>query len=63
MIIYKEGKIPPVETKIFICKYCDCMFEADSSEYQPITNQMEYLESNSAYKCICPTCGKVVYYN
>ena len=56
MKIIKEGIIPST-TKKFICGNCGCVFEAEENEYEPITNQMEYLEIKASYKCKCPTCG------
>ncbi len=61
MKILREGVIP-ITTKRFECSNCGCIFEADENEYEMVSNQMEFLESNGAsYKIICPTCGHTVY--
>lgn len=59
MKIIKPGNINLLrETKLFRCKKCGCVFEADKGEY-------EYLSSpqyNDVYYLYpCPTCGNTVY--
>ena len=43
----------------FECKNCKTVFEAEKTEYQYCGNQIE----GSNYKCECPLCHKMVYYN
>lgn len=45
MEIIKEGKI---DTKIFTCSDCGCVFSA---------NKREYYESASFFGCYCPQCN------
>ena len=58
MEIIKQGNIEQViESKMFECKRCGCVFKAERGEYeskQDCHNEMYYL-------CECPTCGKTVY--
>lgn len=52
MKIIKKGTIPD-QTKRFMCKYCGCVFECDSSEYEYFFDQKD----GDFYKAKCPTCG------
>ena len=58
MEIIKKGNIEQViESRMFECKRCGCVFKAERGEYeskQDTRNDMYYL-------CDCPTCGKTVY--
>lgn len=51
MKIIKNGK-PKVVVKTFKCPYCECVFEADNSEYKTST----YRNEINSY-CRCPECG------
>jgi hypothetical protein len=58
MEIIKKGNIEQViETKMFECKRCGCVFKAERSEYE---SKMD-CRNDMYYLCDCPTCGKTVY--
>lgn len=62
MKIIKEGKTKEEleailkETKMFECKTCGCIFEADKGEYK---YEEDYIYS--VYCCECPNCAKIAY--
>ena len=60
MKIIKEGSLryerKPLE---FGCKNCKTVFEAEKTEYEYCGDQRE----GDNYKCECPLCHKMVYYN
>ena len=60
MKIIKKG-IVDSETKRFECKACGCIFEADNTEYCESYSMELVLGCSPAYKCVCPTCKKLVY--
>lgn len=56
MKILKKGDMRRlVRTRQFNCAVCGCVFEADESEYSPITQYNEIW-----YNCHCPYCDKLV---
>ena len=58
MEIIKKGDIGQViESKMFECKRCGCVFKAERSEYE---SKMD-CRNDMYYLCDCPTCGKTVY--
>lgn len=56
MKILKEGKF---KIKRFECKYFECIFEADSSEYKRVCSNISPL--GYAYVIECPCCHRLVY--
>lgn len=57
MTIIVEGDLNKlVEHKIFHCRHCGCIFEADNTEYEINTDYNPIY-----YSCICPTCENRVY--
>lgn len=57
MKIIKPGIIGK-QPLVFICDYCYCVFEADSDEYEELIQNFR-----PRYRCICPTCGRPVFYH
>lgn len=58
MEIIKQGNIEQViESKMFECKRCGCVFKAVRGEYE---SKMD-CRNDIYYLCDCPTCGKTVY--
>ena len=58
MGIIKKGDIGQViESKMFECKRCGCVFKAERGEYE---SKMD-CRNDMYYLCDCPTCGKTVY--
>ena len=57
MKIIKPGDVRKSrEVRLFECKACGCIFEADSSEYFQIGWTIRQRE----FCCHCPTCGREV---
>ena len=57
MTIIREGNLDLLkEVKRFYCRRCQCVFDAEKTEY---TTENQYNETY--YKCTCPTCGNTVY--
>ena len=56
--VFYEVKIMKIIKVIirFECKYCGCIFEADSTEYKRHYNQ----QGTEWRTCTCPNCGKLV---
>lgn len=44
---------------VFTCDYCYCIFEADSDEYEELIQP----DFRLLYRCICPICGRPVFYH
>lgn len=58
MKIIKQGSIEQViESKMFECKRCGCLFKAEYKEYE----RKQGCRNDTYYLCTCPTCGKTVY--
>lgn len=53
MKIIKPGRTKKPD-KRFICRWCDCEFMAEESEYKYYDTQY----NNSIYVCKCPCCGR-----
>ena len=46
------------DTKLFVCLYCGCRFEAAQDEYW--TDKSVYINSiNKTYRTCCPECHKI----
>ena len=59
MKIIKEGKIPTVDEKKFVCSHCECEFIADVYDIHYGEKVKERLLNYTAY-VECPTCGKYI---
>ena len=58
MEIIKQSNIEQViETKMFECKRCGCVFKAELGEYE----SKQDTHNDVYYLCDCPTCRKKVY--
>lgn len=58
MTIIVEGDLERLkQDKVFTCRYCGCIFEADNTEYSVETS----LYNDTYYSCTCPTCENKVY--
>lgn len=54
MKIIKEGNLEKIKKiRRFDCSYCDCIFEADNTEYKIHYDQRE----GSWIEVYCPFCG------
>lgn len=60
MKIIKQGKskeeLNKPKIKRFECYKCECVFEADETEY---TSDTDYIYT--AYSCNCPNCGEIAF--
>ena len=62
MKIIKQGKskeeIDRITKRVrqFKCSICDCVFEADNTEYK---HQFYQKEATDWWECKCPNCGMV----
>jgi len=45
------------QTKIFVCDYCYCQFEASKDDYMIHWN--EYCPSQIIFSCKCPDCNQI----
>ena len=59
MKIIKEG-IRPTITKRFICKNCDCIWEAEKREYNVTSHLGMIHDGLKAYNMWCSCCGAFV---
>lgn len=59
MKIIKEGNLDKLKKiKRFECITCDCIFEADETEYQWYSGQY----NEDCYSCECPCCHELTSY-
>lgn len=57
MKIIKQGNTKKLkQIKMFNCTFCECLFEADNTEYKTGSQYNEIY-----YYITCPFCGRVVY--
>ena len=55
MKIIKEGNVPEnFHPKRFVCRGCNCIFEATNSEYRV---EADSVVQETVAKCTCPCCG------
>lgn len=60
MKIIKQGDLDKLkQTKLFECKKCGCVFEAEKSEYD-IVNNDDYIYCSTLYRAECPWCKNYV---
>ena len=63
MKIIKQGKSKEEIYRItkevirFECPLCDCVFEADNTEYK---YRLDQREGRERWECNCPNCGKLL---
>lgn len=55
MIIYKRGNFITLQSKLFECHRCGCIFGANGGEYSTKITRF-----NTYYRCKCPECGTML---